>query len=263
MLAPAFLCPSVSAGAKRLTNPHLTTDSAGQFLKEPHIVMPLLRPLSVTLFVFLLTLPITSRADELPDLDPLRFASEIMAFQEWESKNTLPEGGILFVGSSSIRMWPTAAAFPDNVIINRGFGGAEFPDIFYYYERVITRYAPKKIVLYVGDNDVARGKSADAVFSDYLKLVAMIRQDLPEAELHFISVKPSKARWGSWPVMVEVNRRVADHAATDPQLGYLDLASPLLVEGQPGPFYIFDGLHLNAAGYEHWRKVMAPIIAKW
>ena len=211
----------------------------------------------------LVTFSSASRADELPDLDPLRFANEIMAFQEWESKNTLPEGGILFVGSSSIRMWPTAAAFPGNIIINRGFGGAEFPDIFYYYERVITRYAPQKIVLYVGDNDVARGKSADAVFSDYLKLVDWIRRDLPDAELHFISVKPSKARWDYWPVMVEVNRRVAEHAATDPQLGYVDLASVLLVEGEPGPFYIFDGLHLNAAGYEHWREVMTPIIAEW
>jgi len=211
----------------------------------------------------LVTFSSASRADELPDLDPLRFANEIMAFQEWESKNTLPEGGILFVGSSSIRMWPTAAAFPGNIIINRGFGGAEFPDIFYYYERVITRYAPQKIVLYVGDNDVARGKSADAVFSDYLKLVDWIRRDLPDAELHFISVKPSKARWDYWPVMQDVNRRVAEHAATDPQLGYLDLASVLLVEGEPGPFYIFDGLHLNAAGYEHWREVMTPIIAEW
>ena len=72
----------------------------------------------------------TAAASELPDLDPLRFANEIMAFQEWEAKNTLPEGGILFVGSSSIRMWPTAMAFPDKVVINRGFGGAEFPDIF-------------------------------------------------------------------------------------------------------------------------------------
>ena len=66
----------------------------------------------------------TGAASELPALDPLRFATEIMAFQEWEAKNTLPEGGILFVGSSSIRMWPTAVAFPQKLIINRGFGGA-------------------------------------------------------------------------------------------------------------------------------------------
>ncbi len=205
----------------------------------------------------------TAAASELPDLDPLRFANEIMAFQEWEVKNTLAEGGILFVGSSSIRMWPTAVAFPDKVVINRGFGGAEFPDIFYYYERVIATYAPAKILLYVGDNDVSRGKSADAVFADYLKLVEWIQRDLPDAELHFISVKPSPARWQYWPVMVEVNRRVAAHAANDPKLGYIDLASSLLVDGEPGPYYICDGIHLNAAGYEGWRKVLAPIIADW
>ena len=169
----------------------------------------------------------------------------------------------MFVGSSSIRMWPTAVAFPQKVIINRGFGGAEFPDIFYYYERVIAKYAPAKILLYVGDNDVSRGKSADAVFAHYLKLVDWIQRDLPDTELHFISVKPSPARWQYWSVMGEVNRRVAAHAAGDPKLGYIDLASSLLIDGEPGPFYIFDGIHLNAAGYEGWRKVLAPIIADW
>jgi len=56
---------------------------------------------------------------------------------------------------------------------------------------------------------------------------------------------------------------VAAHAAGDPKLGYIDLASSLLIDGEPGPFYIFDGIHLNAAGYEGWRKVLAPIIADW
>ena len=200
---------------------------------------------------------------ELPNLDPLRFAGEIVAFQEWDSKNYVPEGAILFVGSSSIRMWPTAAAFPDTELVNRGFGGAEFPDIFYYYERVITRYAPRKILLYVGDNDVGRGKSADAVFADYLTLVEWVKRDLPETELHFISIKPSKVRWSYWPVMDAVNQRVAAHAASDPVLGYIDLATPLLINGEPGPYYIEDGLHLNVAGYAQWRQTLAPLIAEW
>ena len=42
----------------------------------------------------------TAAASELPDLDPLRFANEIMAFQEWEAKKILPEGGIARNGSS-------------------------------------------------------------------------------------------------------------------------------------------------------------------
>ena len=238
-------------------------DSHSYFHRLPVTTMPRPRSLFANALVLLLALSPALRADELPDLDPLRFASEIGAFAEWDAKNTLPEKPILFVGSSSIRMWPTAAAFPDHSVINRGFGGAEFPDIFYYYEQVITRYAPAKILLYVGDNDVARGKSADAVFADYLTSVAWIKRDLPGSELHFISVKPSKDRWSYWPVMAEVNERVAAYADADPLLGYVDLAAPLLIDGEPGPFYIEDGLHLNAAGYERWRQTLAPIIANW
>ena len=77
--------------------------------------MSLLRNLVLSWVLLLVSLVsgfATAVASELPDLDPLRFATEIMAFQQWEAKNTLPEGGILFVGSSSIRMWPTAVAFP-------------------------------------------------------------------------------------------------------------------------------------------------------
>lgn len=231
--------------------------------ENPLAMLRTYRLLLLPLMGGLLLLAFASRANELPDLDPLRFASEIMAFGEWDNKNYLPDNPILFVGSSSIRMWPTAAAFPGKDLINRGFGGAEFPDIFYYYERVITRYAPRAILLYVGDNDIGRDKSADAVFADYLKLVEWVQGDLPKTPLHFISVKPSKLRWSYWPEMEALNRRVSEHAATDPMLGYIDLATPLLVDGVPGPYYIFDGLHLNEAGYEQWRQVVAPLIADW
>ena len=105
----------------------------------------------------------TSAASELPDLDPLRFADQIMAFQEWEAKKTLPEGGILFVGSSSIRMRPTAVAFPQKVIINRGFGGAEFPDIFYYYEREAAVVALSKVVLNIEGGGGERGHMESAL----------------------------------------------------------------------------------------------------
>ena len=114
-------------------------DSHSYFHRLPVTTMPRPRSLFANALVLLLALSPALRADELPDLDPLRFAGEIGAFAEWDAKNTLPEKPISFVGSSSIRMWPTAAAFPDHSVINRGFGGAEFPDIFYYYEQVITR----------------------------------------------------------------------------------------------------------------------------
>jgi len=196
-----------------------------------------------------------SGAEPVPDPDPARFSEAIDLFAAWDSKNSVPRNATLFVGSSSIRLWPTAKAFPGVSVINRGFGGSELSDVIHYYDSLIRPYAPARIVLYAGDNDIASGKSADRVFADYVQLVTLVRRDFPAAELVFISIKPSKDRWSLWPIMVETNRMVAHYAEQHAGLRYADLATPLLGEnGEPGDFYIADGLHLNAAGYALWQR---------
>ena len=198
---------------------------------------------------------------DIPDPDPERFASEIAAFTSWDSKNAYPADANLFVGSSSIRLWATAAAFPDDRVINRGFGGAELSDVSHFYDQVIAPYAPARIFLYAGDNDVEAGKSADQVFEDYVSLVQRIRTDFPEANVVFISIKPSKARWLKWPIMVEANELVREYVKKHPSLDYADLATPLLNEdGEPGDYYVDDGLHLNERGYALWQVALAEYL---
>ena len=60
------------------------------------------------------------------------FANEIAAFEKWDRQNAVPRDAILFVGSSTIRMWQTADAFPELPIINRGFGGSTIADVNFY-----------------------------------------------------------------------------------------------------------------------------------
>ena len=64
------------------------------------------------------------RPRDAADPDPARFESEIAAFEAWDHQNSFPHDAILFVGSSSIRLWQTAESFPDLPVINRGFGGS-------------------------------------------------------------------------------------------------------------------------------------------
>src|SRR5688500_2560561 len=98
-----------------------------EFLKIPyqyaHIVCVALAVCS--------TLAFPSRAEESAavDPDPARFAAEIHAFEEWDRKNSVPPGTVLFIGSSSVRMWPTAESFPHLPLINRGFGGSHISDV--------------------------------------------------------------------------------------------------------------------------------------
>lgn len=196
-----------------------------------------------------------------PDPDPARFAASIETFMAWDSKNSFPAEAILFVGSSSIRFWPTATAFRGNRVINRGFGGAELSDVIHFYELVIKKYAPSKIFLYAGDNDIEHGKTADQVFEDYKELVGQLRADLPNSGLIFISIKPSKLRWEKWPMMAEANQLVREYAASHPNLGFADLATPLLdIEGAPKDVYLDDGLHLNEQGYRLWQEALAPFL---
>jgi lysophospholipase L1-like esterase len=198
---------------------------------------------------------------DVPDPDPERFAEAIDSFSRWDSKNAVPANAILFVGSSSIRGWSTADAFPGLPVINRGFGGSELSDVIHYYEQVIRPYAPIRIFLYAGDNDIAAGKSAHQVFDDYRELVGRVQSDFPETELVFLAIKPSKARWDKWPVMAEANRMIREHADGHENLGYVDVATPLLDDsGEPKDVYVADGLHLNARGYDLWQQAIAPYV---
>jgi lysophospholipase L1-like esterase len=202
----------------------------------------------------------TSFAD-VPDPDPARFENAIGAFTSWDKRNSFARGSILFVGSSSIRRWSTAAAFPGKTIINRGFGGSELSDIIHFYDQVIKTYAPSQIFLYAGDNDIGRGKMPEQVFDDYKELAAMVQSDFPDTELIYISIKPSKLRWEKWPIMEEANRMVRDYADEHPKLTYADLATPLLDgAGNPGDVFVADGLHLNWKGYALWQKALAPFL---
>ena len=101
-----------------------------------------------------------------------RFADEIRTFEAWDSQNSPPREAVLFVGSSSIRMWNTADSFPAMPVINRGFGGSVISDATYYAPRIVVKYQPRVIVFYAGDNDIAAGLSPRQVFDDFRAFVA-------------------------------------------------------------------------------------------
>lgn len=214
-----------------------------------------------TLLLCLACLATAAHAD-VADPDPGRFAEEIAAFAAWDSKNAAPADPILFVGSSSIRLWSTAEAFPGYPVINRGFGGSELSDAIHFYDVLVKPFSPAKIFLYEGDNDIERGKSAEQVLEDFKQFADMVAADFPGTELVFLSIKPSTARWDKWPVMREANRMVREHAERQPNLAYADVATPLLdASGGPGDFFVADGLHLNERGYALWREAIAPYLA--
>ena len=196
--------------------------------------------------------------------DPARFKGEISAFRAWDRKNAFPRDGVLFVGSSSIRMWPTAESFPDLPVINRGFGGSHISDVNHFADKIVIPYAPRLIVFYAGDNDIAAGKSPQQVLNDFRAFVCRMHEQLSETTIVYLPIKPSVSRWQKWPQMQAVNERVEQLSQSDKRLVYVDTASPLLdVAGRPrAELFRNDGLHLNAKGYARWNETLAPVLTR-
>jgi lysophospholipase L1-like esterase len=212
------------------------------------------------LLVVLLALFVTSHlaADELFSL----WESSIRAFEERDRKQPPQPGGVLFLGSSSIRLWDTAKAFSEVPTINRGFGGSQIADSVRFADRIAIPYKPRLIVFYAGDNDLALGKSAEQVVVDYKALVVKIRAQLPETRMAFISIKPCPFRWKLFEMQQTANRLIEAFTKTDKRLAYIDVVKPMLdADGQPRQeLFQNDGLHLNADGYELWTRTVAPYL---
>ncbi len=203
-------------------------------------------------------------AASLPAADSAfdRWENDIRRFEQFDAQNAWPRNPVLFVGSSSIRMWPTRESFPDLPVINRGFGGCQIADVNHFAPRIVLPYKPRLIVFYAGDNDIAAGKSSEQAFEDYRGLATAILRQLPRTRIIFIGIKPSSSRWDKWPGMSKANDLVAAFSRQNGRLYYFDAASALLnPDGKPDEsLFLADKLHLNVEGYKRWTAALRPII---
>jgi len=194
-------------------------------------------------------------------LDPSasRWEATIQAFETTDRDNPPATGGLLLVGSSSFRMWKSAATdLPEKHVINRGFGGSQMSDLLYYTDRIVLPYRPSEILVYEGDNDLAAGESADAIFNEFKEFTRVVLRALPDAKIYFVAIKPSPSRAKLMERMQEANKKIADFCKGKSQLDFIDVFTPMLdADGQPrGELFIADQLHMNATGYALWTEIV-------
>lgn len=193
-----------------------------------------------------------------------RFEKEILAFEASDKTNPPPKNAILFIGSSSIRMWKTLAKdFPDYRVINRGFGGSEISDSIYFADRIVIPYKPRTIVFYAGGNDLNAKKTPETVFNDFKTFVAKVRGKLPATKIVYISVAPNPARWAQIEQVREANKLIRDYTAKEAGLSFIDVHPHMLSEdGQPKPdIFLTDKLHMNEKGYAIWKQIVGEHLA--
>lgn len=192
-----------------------------------------------------------------------RWKKDMDKFAAADKRNPVKPGGVVFVGSSSIRMWDLKKSFPELDAVNRGFGGSRLEDSVYYADQIILPYKPKTVVVYAGDNDIAAKYTPEQILEDFQEFEAKVHKELPETEILYIAVKPSLSRWKMIEEVRATNKLIAAECAKTDHCEFIDIDAPMLGEdGKPRKeLFKNDGLHMTDEGYVIWAKELEPHLA--
>ncbi len=192
-----------------------------------------------------------------------KWEKDIAAYETADRIQSPEKGGIVFIGSSSIRLWKTLAEdFPRHRVLNRGFGGSQMSDSAYFADRIVLPYAPRMVVVYAGGNDVNVGKTPERILADFKALVKKVRSALPETTIAYVTIAGNPKRWAQVERVKAANALVEDYVRKNSGLQYIDVFAPMLGEdGLPLPdIFVADRLHMNAKGYALWTKVIGQAL---
>jgi lysophospholipase L1-like esterase len=224
---------------------------------------PLFFKLSI-LFVFILSMRVFSAGEGNPELQKFqKWEKEIAAIEERHKPGQDNVHGIVFVGSSSIRMWTSLAEdFPLHRVLNHGFGGSQLSDAAHFADRIVLPYEPTFVVVYSGGNDINAHCTADDVFESYRVFVRLVRERLPETPIAYISIAGNPKRWAQVGEVIRANALIEAYTKQNPGLIFIDVFHPMLgVDGLPRPeIFRDDKLHMNAEGYRLWKEIVGPYL---
>lgn len=247
---------AISVAARANTDPPLlreadkTADNAERLLRDsiPPLLDhdPLLKPYS--------------------DAAIRKWQQDIQALEALDATETYPTDSILFIGSSSVRLWNTIAEdmWPYSVI-QRGYGGAKYSDLAVFAQRLITPHRYRAMVIFVG-NDVV-GKPDDRTPEEVEGLARHIcnvsLEHQPTAPVFIVEITPTASRFKTWPEICAANAKLRGLSLTQPGIHFIATAEHYLdAEKRPrGEFFREDQLHQNEAGYALWTRLIKQSLA--
>jgi hypothetical protein len=225
-----------------------------------------MRPLRA-IFLAFLVIAATAVSNAIPpgpalhDAATRQWQDDILALEALDRVESHPADSILFIGSSSIRIWDTigrdmAPYHP----IQRAYGGAKFSDLAVFARRLIAPHQFQALVVFVA-NDVtgtAEDSTPEQVAGWFGHIIEVTRAAQPNAAIFCIAVTPSPARWEAWPMIRESNRALARTCASHRDVHFIPTAHAYLDEhGLPQPdLFQEDRLHLNELGYRIWAAII-------
>ncbi len=168
--------------------------------------------------------------------------------------------GMVFYGSSSIRLWGSLEEdFKEYFPLNIGFGGSTLAACGWFFERVFANLNPHSIIVYAGDNDLGDGRNPEEVVLFFNQLIQFVRNRFGNIPLGFISIKPSITRWDITDKIQRTNHLIKELIEkTGANTHFINIYDSMTdTTGYPKHELLKpDGLHINEKGYQVWKEII-------
>ena len=196
-----------------------------------------------------------------------QFEEEVSLLESLDFEEKAGEKDILFIGSSSIRLWDNIQVdmYPYSSI-KRGYGGAHFYDLIHFSERLVKNHSPKAILIFVanditGSNDLTNivgdlsPNEVKKLFKYNYKLIRSIHKHIP---IFLIETTPTPKRWKVWNKILQANKKLERFCKQVPNLYFISTRDKFIgADGLPiQSLFLNDELHLNVDGYKLWSSVI-------
>jgi len=187
--------------------------------------------------------------------------TEIRQLEARDAAEPDPADAILFVGSSSIRLWDTIATdMAPYRVVQRGVGGSTYSDIAVFAKRLLLPHRYRALVVFVA-NDVtpeAPDRSPQEVEKLVRYVLGVSRQHQPDAPVLLVEITPTESRFAVWPEIRAINAMLREIALTTADTWFVATAEHYLdPKGNPrSELFVDDQLHLNGDGYTLWSHLI-------
>ena len=161
---------------------------------------------------------------------------------------------IVLTGSSSIRKWPqTDTVFAHFDVVNAGFGGSCFSDLWKFRDTLIYALHPNVLVVYEGDNDLSDGVPSEDILDVADQLLEEVSRRLPNTDIVMFAPKASGARQHLASVYLSLNNKLRvvamNHGAHWVDFWEVQHRADGTLRDD---LFVGDRLHLNDLGYTVW-----------
>ncbi|MBR6256535.1 MAG: hypothetical protein IKR23_04070 [Lachnospiraceae bacterium] len=168
---------------------------------------------------------------------------------------------VVFTGDSLVERGSWEELYPDLSVKNRGIGGDTINGLRVRIDTIMLTQ-PKKLFIYVGINDVLHGREVESILGRYGELFDVL--DQYDCQIYIQGIMPvSSSQYDAERICLdvnEINERLRE-MVEDRGYTFIDLWSEFAGDDWAlREEYYYDGVHVNAAAYRHWKEILDQYI---